>query len=213
MAGCCDPGDYADVFTTASARRSAARYRKRGLDRTATRIVDWLAEQGIEGATVLELGGGVGGIQIDLLRRGAARATNLELVDSYDNEAVVLAAEAGLSGRISRRRLDLATEPEAVPQHDVVVLHRVVCCYPDYERLLAAAAARATRLLVFSHPPRSWMMRAAFWSENAVRRLGGTTFRVYVHPPTQMLAVVQSSGFRLAHRHHGLAWDVTALVR
>ena len=36
---------------------------------------------------------------------------------------------------------------------DVVVLHRVVCCYPDYQRLLGAAASHAGRLLVFSHPP------------------------------------------------------------
>ena len=57
----------------------AARYRKRGLDKTARRMVDLLAERGVQGSTVLEIGGGVGEIQLELLRRGAASATNLEL--------------------------------------------------------------------------------------------------------------------------------------
>ena len=31
-------------------------------------------------------------------------------------------------------------------------MHRVVCCYPDGEALVAAAAWRAGRLLIFSFP-------------------------------------------------------------
>ncbi len=42
-------------------------------------MVDWLVAQGIQGSTVLEIGGGVGEIQLELLRHGAARTTNLEL--------------------------------------------------------------------------------------------------------------------------------------
>ncbi len=134
---CCDPRGYRDVFGPRFARRVASRYRRRGLDRTATRMVAYLAERGVDGASVLEIGGGVGDIQIELLRRGASRSTNLELVDTYDAEAAALAGRAGVSDRMTRRQLDIAADPEAVEVHDIVVMHRVVCCYPDYERLLA----------------------------------------------------------------------------
>jgi 16S rRNA G966 N2-methylase RsmD len=133
------------------AKRAAARYRKKGVDKTAQRMLAFLEEQGIEGATVLEIGGGVGEVQIELLTRGAARSLNLELSPAYDEEAVRLVREKGLEGRAERRLHDIAANPGAVEPADVVVLHRVVCCYPDYERLLGAAADHARRLLVFSY--------------------------------------------------------------
>jgi predicted RNA methylase len=128
----------------------ANRYSKRGLDQTAQTMVEFLRQLGIEGASVLEVGGG-GELQIELLQAGAARAQNLELSPAYQQEAHRLAGQAGLQGRIDWRVHDLAADPGAVAPADLVVLHRVVCCYPDYERLLAAAADHARRALVFSY--------------------------------------------------------------
>ena len=151
------------VVTSCSGRGLPAgwpkRYRKRGLDRTARRMVEFLEQRGIEGASVLEIGGGIGEIQIELLKRGAARSVNLELSPAYDEEAKQLLREAALEDRAERRLHDIAVEPDGVESADIVVLHRVVCCYPDYERLLGAAAQRAGRLLVFSYPPRNAVSR------------------------------------------------------
>ena len=55
MAGCCDGRGCEDFFGGRFARRVASRYRKRGLDRTAARMVAFLEEAGVENATVLEL--------------------------------------------------------------------------------------------------------------------------------------------------------------
>lgn len=213
MSSCCGAPGYRRVFGPRFARRLARRYRRRGLDRASRRVVDFLAAQGVEGASVLEIGGGVGGIQLELLRRGAARTTNLELVDSYEAEAAELAAAAGVSGRAVRRQLDIATDPEAVAPHDVVVLHRVVCCYPDHERLLGAAADRATRLLVFSHPPGHRLLRALAALENLGLRAAGTPFRTYVHSPAAMLAVLQEHGLRPVHADRGAVWQMVGLRR
>ena len=147
MGDCCDGHGYQETFGDGFARRVSRRYRKRGLDKTQQRLVDFVAERGIEGATVLEIGGGIGELQVELLRRGAARATNLEISVNYEAEAASLLREAGLTHRVSRRLQDIAAAPDDVPQADVVVLHRVVCCYPDYQKLLSAAAGHARRLL------------------------------------------------------------------
>ena len=140
---CCDPRGCDRFFGGRFARRVASRYRKRGLDSTASRIVEFLESRGIADATVLEIGGGVGEIQIELLRRGARRGVNLELSAAYEGEAQRLLAEAGLAGRVERRLVDIAVAPGEVEPADAVVPHRVVCWYPDYERLLGAAADRA----------------------------------------------------------------------
>lgn len=212
MGGCCEPEGYDDLFGARFSRHLAKRYRKRGLDKTASRMVTFLTDQGIEGASVLEIGGGVGDLHLELLRHGAARATNLELVDSYDADARALAKEAGVADRVSRRQLDLAASPDAVEPHDIVVLHRVVCCYPDVQRLLTAAADHATRLLVFSHPPANMASRAIFGTENLLFRLRRTPFRTYVHDPGAMRTAAEHGGLRTAYRRDGLAWHIVGLA-
>jgi magnesium-protoporphyrin O-methyltransferase len=182
------------------------------LDPTATRIAAFITGQGVDGASVLEIGGGVGAIQVELLARGAARTTNLELVDSYEVDARALAAEAGVAGRIMRRQLDIATHPELVEPHDVVVLHRVVCCYPDYDALLNAAAEHAIRALVFSYPPPSVFNRVGFGAENAWRRLRHNAFRTYLHDPDALLTAAQRHGLHADYEHRSRDWNVVGLT-
>ena len=176
-------------------------------------MVEFLEQRGIEGATVLEIGGGVGEIQIELLKRGAARTVNLELSPAYEEEANGLLREAGLEGRAERRLLDIAVDPEAVEPADIVVLHRVVCCYPDYERLLGAAEQRAGRLLVFSYPPRNALSRLIIGTENLVFRLRRREFRSFAHPPAAMLALLRRRGLRRTFAHHTPIWQVAGLER
>ena len=214
MGKCCDPGGYQATFTDRFARRMAGRYRKRGLDRTQQQLLGFLTERGIDGATILEIGGGVGAIQVELLRRGAASVTNLEISTNYEDEARRLLEESGMTGRVTRRLLDIATAAsKEVEPADIVVLHRVVCCYPDYERLLAAAGSHARRLLVFSHPPRNLVTRLAVGWDTMLRRLQRNDFRSFVHPPVAMGAVLQAEGLTPRYRHHGLIWDVVGLER
>jgi 16S rRNA G966 N2-methylase RsmD len=191
----------------------AKRYRKRGLDRPARRMVEFLQSRGIDGATVLEVGGGIGEIQLELLRRGARRTVNLELSPAYEQEAAQLVREAGVQGRVERRFHDIAVEPEGVEPVDIVVLHRVVCCYPDYERLLAAAGDHAGRLLVFSHPPRNLISRSIVAAQNLGFRLLRREFRTFAHPPPAMLAVLEEHGLRPTFTHNGLPWQVAGLER
>ena len=176
-------------------------------------MVEFLERRGIEGASVLEVGGGVGEIQIELLKRGAARAVNLELSPAYDAEASLLLQEAGLQDRAERRLHDIAVDPQDVEPADVVVLHRVVCCYPDYERLLGAVAAHARRLVVFSYPPRNVMSRTWVAGANLVFRLLRREYRTFVHPPAAMLAVLEERGLRDAFASHSFVWQVAGLER
>jgi 16S rRNA G966 N2-methylase RsmD len=213
MGECCESDDYDDVFSHRFAHRMAKRYRRRGLTRSSREIVAFLAERGIEGATVLEIGGGVGEIQVELLRRGVTHATNLEISTNYEAEAARLMEGSGMQGRVDRRFVDIAQQPDDVDAADVVVLHRVVCCYPDYEKLLGAAGAKAGRLLVFSHPPRNLVTRAVHSWENSVRRLKGDSFRTFAHPPAAMLGVLGQAGLHPTHRWRGFGWCVVGLER
>lgn len=213
MAGCCDARGCDRVFGARFARHVAKRYRKRGLDRPSRRIVDWLVAQGVAGATVLEVGGGVGEIQLELLRRGAARTTNLELSPAYDAEAGALAAEAGTADRMTRRLGDIAVDGEVAEPHDFVVMHRVVCCYPDVERLVAAAADHAKRGVILTHPPRNLVTVVGLAVGNAGARLAGREYRAYAHDPELMHRVLRERGLAPHVLRRGPAWQVLAATR
>jgi magnesium-protoporphyrin O-methyltransferase len=211
---CCNPRGCDEFFNPRFARRMAKRYRKRGLDKPARRMVEFLAQRGdLEGATVLEIGGGVGEIQLELLKRGAARTLNLELSAAYEHEAGRLALEAGVQDRVERRIHDIAVAPDAIEPADIVVLHRVVCCYPDYEKLLGAAAEHARRAVVYSHPPRNLLSRAVVGAENLFFRALRREFRTFAHPPQAMLAVLGRHGLVPVFAHHGVQWQVDAVAR
>jgi 16S rRNA G966 N2-methylase RsmD len=213
VSDCCGPEGYGTTFGDKFARRSLRRYRRRGLNPTQQRLVGFLEERGLERASVLEIGGGVGEIQVELLRRGASHVTNLEISTGYEREAAQLLESSGMSGRVTRRLLDIATSPDKVEPADVVVLHRVVCCYADYERLLTASGSHAQRLLVFTHPPPDVLNRASFWWDNFVRRLRRNDFRSFVHPPDAMIAVLRAQGLVPRYHHRGLSWEIVGLDR
>jgi len=139
--------------------------------------------------------------------------TTVELSSAYDAEARRLAEEVGVTDRVRRRIVDVAATPEEVEPADLVVLHRVVCCYPDFARLLGAAADLCHRRLAFSHPPRNWASRAFVGTQNAAFALTRREFRTFVHPPAAMVEVVASRGLRPVLQPGGRLWQVEGFVR
>ena len=208
---CCKSPGYGEFFSEEQARREARRYRKEGLGAPSRWVVDAVRERGIEGRTVLEPGGGIGAVEIELLKAGAARSTVVELSPGYDAVAADLAREAGVSERMERLVGDFAADGTGAA--DVVVLHRVVCCYPDYELLLREAAAKAKETVVFTYPPRNVVSRALLGLVNMWLRLRGTEFRAFAHPPKRMVDVVRSAGFEPYARRRGGIWRGIALAR
>jgi magnesium-protoporphyrin O-methyltransferase len=211
---CCQPPrGYTKLFSKRAARRDAKRYEENGLDDTAAEMVGFLRKHGVEGASVLEIGGGVGAIQLELLEAGAARATNLELSPEYEEAAEELVRERGLEGRVERRLGDVVQDSGLAGEADAVVMHRVVCCYPDYDALVGAAAERARSYLVMSFPRPRWLIRVGLGAMNVGARLLRWEYRTWVYPPEALVAAAERRGLRLASESRGRIWQYAALER
>ena len=210
---CCSPQRYDKAFGRRAARRDARRYRRRGLDGVSRRIADFLRERGVEGASVLEIGGGVGAIQIELLRAGAARTVNLELSPEYEGAAGELLREAGLEEGVERKLGDIVRQTDLAGPADAVVMNRVVCCYPDPDALVGAAAERTRRFLVMSFPRDRRITRTALAVANLGARLMRWDFRAWVHSPAAILAAAERQGLRAAGESRDTFWQVAALER
>jgi hypothetical protein len=210
---CCSGKGCDEFFNDRVARRDARRYGRKGLDGTARRLVELARGRGVEGKTVLEVGGGIGAIQLELLQAGAVRAVNVELSPAYDPYAAELLHVNGLDARVDRRVLDFAEGADELDAADVVVLHRVVCCYPDYETLVGAAADHARDQLLLTFPRDAWWMRIGLGTINRLQRLRRKAFRVYLHAPDAIVGVVSSHGLELATREQTRLWELVDFER
>jgi 2-polyprenyl-3-methyl-5-hydroxy-6-metoxy-1,4-benzoquinol methylase len=210
---CCTPKGYRQIFSEKNARAEARRYRRRGLDSTSQRIANLIKEHGVEGSTLLEVGGGIGAIELELLKAGFVRAVNIELTPTYEEAAGELLHEAGLADRVERRVMDFAEAGASVEAADVVVMNRVICCYPDMPRLAHAAAEHTSGMLVISFPNRRWLTRLGLTLANVGFRVMRMQFRVFMHPPSLILAAIEERGFRTRLNQPGLLWQVVALEK
>ena len=201
------------MFGADTARRSLATYRKKGLGDLSRRMRDAAVDGGVDGASVLDVGGGIGALQSELLEAGAERGEIVELVGSYESPALELAREKGLEKRVSFRVADVLESPDAVQPADVVLMNRVVCCSPDGVELAAAGARLARRTLVLSFPRDVFWMRAGIGAMNAGLRLMRRSFRVFVHPRAELLAAVQAEGLEPYERGTDAFWEFVAFRR
>ena len=213
MSDCCTPKGYRQIFSEKNAAGEARRYRRKGLDGTSRRIFDFIKDWGVEGKTLLEVGGGIGAVEIELLRAGVTRAVNVELTPTYETAAGELLVESGLSDRVQRLVMDFTQAGVDVDPADVVVMNRVICCYPDMPKLAGAAADRAMVMLVMSFPNRRWWTRLGLTLANFGFRVIRLQFRVFLHPPAMVLAAVEERGFQTRLNQPGLLWQVVALER
>ncbi len=213
MSDCCTPKGYRQIFSEKNAAGEAKRYRRKGLDGTSKRILDAVTERGVDGKTLLEVGGGIGAIEIELLKAGVARAVNVELTPTYEAAAGELLGEAGLADRVERKVMDFAEAGAQVEGADVVVMNRVICCYPDMPKLAGAAADHARSMLVMSFPNDRWWTRLGLTLANFGFRVFRIQFRVFLHPPPRILAAVEGRGFKTRLNQPGLVWQLAALER
>jgi SAM-dependent methyltransferase len=167
-----------------------------------------LRAAGLEGRTVLELGCGRGELSEELLKAGASRVTGMDL--SPDNIAAArqMASEDGSPGRIEFHVGNAATADLA--PHDVVVHHRVICCYPDPNGLLDNSIAVAGSVYGLSMPRSSGIIglfvRIALRFENLLHMVKGRGFRAYVHDERFVHEILRAAGFRLQGRSNRLGW-------
>jgi Methyltransferase domain len=209
---CCDPSGYRHFFNEREARDDLRRYEKKGLDTMARRIVDYVASRGLVGRSVLEVGGGIGALHVELLKAGAVHAVNVELSNGYERVAAELLEREGLEDRVVRRLGDFTELAEGLHADDVV-MNRVVCCYPDMERLMDAALSSSRRFVAATFPRSSLVSRFVVGLVNGWCRVSGIDFRVFVHSPEAILRTARDAGFDVAFRDHDLVWQGVVLER
>jgi magnesium-protoporphyrin O-methyltransferase len=209
--GCCRV-DYDTQFDAEEARRDLLHYRANGADASTQRLLDALVAAGVEGATLLDIGGGVGVVQLELLAAGAAATVDVDASRAYLATAEEEARERGLADRSSYLHGDFVALADEVEAADIVTLDRVVCCYPDARSLIGRSAAKARRLYGLVHPVDRWWTRLLATLGNLGYRLFRNPYRIHVHRQRLIDELVGGAGLRPLSVHEAWFWR-TAVYR
>lgn len=212
MSCCGHCADAEDLFSRKAARRDLRRYRRRGPNPTTRRLLGMLRKEELRGRVLLDVGGGIGAIQHELLRAGLSRAVHVDASTAYLEASEAEATRQGHRERVEYHRGDFVELAGELPEADVVTLDRVVCCYPDMPRLVEASASRARHLYGLSYPRQRWGNRAAVAAGNLYFRLRGSAFRTYLHPPEAIAAELRRQGLLCIAEDRTFLWHV-ALYR
>ena len=206
MSCCPIPCTDTSRFFSRLARLYHWRYCLFGFEKSQRQLIDGIRHAGLDGKTLLEIGCGAGQLQRRLLQAGAHHGVGVDLSARLLEEARHEAQRAGLAARTDYRQGDFVDLADEIAPADIVVLDKVVCCYPDAERLLAAALDRTQRVLALTYPRDRAATRAGVALMATLLRLAGCRFRPYVHKPASIEQWIRRAGFHRHLRSHTFAW-------
>lgn len=192
------------LFDMRTARRELDKLHDRGPSASTARLLALLGHRG----SLLDIGGGVGAIQQDFMRKGGASVTGVDASSAYLQVAGEEAERLGWREHAEFLFGDFVELADLVQPHDVVTLDRVLCCYPDVAALVSASAARARREWGVVFPKERWWTRLGSTVLNLGLRLWGSDYRSYVHSEQHVDALAAEQGLRRAQSDATWVWNV-----
>jgi magnesium-protoporphyrin O-methyltransferase len=203
-----------NLFDDGTAKSELEAYRKNGPAKATRLLLDYLRGAGVNGLTLLDIGGGVGAIQHELVASGVSATVDVDASRAYLGAAKAEANRRGYADRAQYHHgnfLDLAPQLEPA---DIVTLDRVICCFPDMPGMVGRSAERAKRFYGLIYPRDTWYMRAGERVGDALLWLSRSKFRFFVHPAAAVDQLVRAAG--LQPRYHANAnvfWQVFVYER
>ena len=208
------PASPFEAYDEKIAAAELRRYRKKGPNPWTRALVDALVAEGVQGTTLLDIGGGIGAIQHELLAAGSVSAISVDASSAYLDAARKESDRRGLSGRVTYHHGDFVELVDTVPPADIVTLDRVLNVYPDWERLAALSADRARRLYGIVVPMDTPFVRLVIRLINFRLRRQGKRLRAAIIPIDEVDRVLRTKAFtRQTSARVGPAWQVAIYRR
>ena len=198
---CCDTNGLNRMFSGSYVEREKRTFLKRGLSERQQAFFESLD---LDEKSILDLGCGIGALGLTALQRGAERAHLVDVSQASLRLAQELRVQLDLSGATFTQgdgaRLELSTA-------DIVVLDRVVCCYPDAGNLLRKASSLSECDLLFTYPLARWWLRLGRSLLNLSMVVTRNDYRFYVHSEDHLLDAAAQHGHRLKRRQRYGVWQ------
>ena len=210
---CCQCRGIEGFFNQRAVAHSLETYQRKGPSRSTRMLLDALRAAGVKGATLLDIGGGIGAIQLELLGAGASSATDVDASSAFIAAARGESARRGYGDRVTYQHGNFVELAPTIAPADIVTLDRVICCYHDMRGLVGTSAAKARRFYGLVYPRDSWITRVFASMANVVFRLQRNPFRIFAHRISDIEALLRDAGLERRFRRNAGIWQVAVYAR
>jgi magnesium-protoporphyrin O-methyltransferase len=203
---CCQAEGIEEFMDKKLAARDLIKYRKNGPVKTTNMLIEAIKNEGVAGLTLLDIGGGVGALQHELLKNGVTRVTSVDASSAYLEMAGEEAKRQGHFDHLKQFHGDFVKVANEIDKADIVTLDRVICCYNDMENLVKLSASRAIRTYGVVYPANHLLNRILTIIQNFYLRMKGSQFRIFNHPMQAIEKVIRNEGLVKCFAHKTFFW-------
>ncbi|MFQ5980551.1 MAG: class I SAM-dependent methyltransferase [Candidatus Heimdallarchaeota archaeon] len=201
-----------ETFNPKTAQKELRNFRKKGPNKQTRLLLEVIKSEGLK-ETLLDIGGGVGAIQHELLSSGMTQAINVDASSVYLATAKEEAERQGQVDKISFHHGDFVEVASQIPAADVVTLDRVICCYLDMNGLVASSSNHAKEIYGIIYPRDSWWLKGPFWFFNFVQKVKRSAFRVFLHKRKDILEVLEAENLESYYYKKAGLWQIEVFKR
>ena len=211
--GCCQCQGIENVFDEKAAKRQLKRYLKKGPSRTTRILLDEIRKKGVQGLDFLDIGGGIGAIQYDLIKAGASKGTSIEASSAYLDLVRDEEFHNVIAKKVNFEIGDFTTMASDVKSFDIVTLDKVICCYDDMSELVGLSSKIARKIYAVIYPRSAWWTRLLFPMMNFYPIIKGNSFRVFIHPTEKVEEILFDNGFKRNYYTKTFFWQIAIFTR
>ena len=211
--GCCQCQGIENMFDKKTGERELKRYLKKGPSKTTGMLLDTIHKEGVQGLDFLDIGGGIGAIQYDLIKAGASTGTSIEASSAYIDLVKKQTIQNGFAEKIDFKQGDFTTIASDVDTADIVTLDKVICCYDDMSKLVRLSSKLARKIYAVIYPRDVWWIKLALPFMNFYPILKGSSFRVFIHPTKKVEEIIFGNGLKRYYYDKTLFWQVAIFIR
>jgi len=211
--GCCQCQGIENMFDKKAANRQIKRYLKKGPSKTTSMLLDAIHKKGVQGLNFLDIGGGIGAIQYDLIKAGASNGTSIEASSAFFDVVKEEALQNGLAERVNIKHGDFTTTASDEDSADIVTLDKVICCYDNMSELVGLSSKLARKIYAVIYPRDVWWTKLALLMVNFYPRIKGSSFRVFIHPTKKVEEIIFGNGLKRNYYATTLFWQVAIFTR
>lgn len=194
------------LFSEKHARKQLKRYHKKGAVYATKKLLELFPHDDLQDRSLLDIGGGVGVIQREMMKAGVATATGVDASAGYIRIAMEEAARQEHPTQFVHG--DFTDVAENLEPHDIVTLDKVLCCYPNVDDLLSKSLAKSNRYIGLVFPRDNLAARFFMWFGNLMIRFVARGFRAYLHSPDMVHAAIAAQGFKRVGEDRTKEWHV-----
>jgi len=211
--GCCQCQGIENMFDKKAAKRQLKRYLKKGPSKTTSMLLDAIHKKGVQGLNFLDIGGGIGAIQYDLIKAGASNGTSIEASSAYIDVVKEETLQNGLAERVNFKQGDFTTTATDVDSADIVTLDKVICCYDDMSELVRLSSKLSRKIYAVIYPRDVWWTKLALPFINFYPIIKGSPFRVFIHTTKKVEEIIFRNGLKRDYYDTTLFWQVAIFTK